>query len=88
MFFLQSQPGDTGANDPSAADDSRDSDKSDVGNETEPEVDPEPIVPAIRRVNHASAPGGMTKTCGSEVSNRSGSSVIETKSPVVRSEKL
>lgn len=55
VCFRQSQPDDA------AADDKSDADKPAAGIEAESEVDPELIVPAIRRVNHASAPGGTKK---------------------------
>lgn len=74
VCFRQSQPDDAAADDKSDA----------AGNEAKSEVDPGLIVPAVRRVDHASAPGGTKKkTCGSEVFNHSGSSVIKRKLPVV-----
>lgn len=81
MCFEQSQPDDA-----SEADDKNDSDKPAAGIEAEPEVEPEPIVPSVRRVDHAAAPGGTNKTCGFEVFNHSGSSLIKVKLAVARCE--
>lgn len=53
VCFPQSQP-----DDPPAVDDKNDSDKPAAGIGAEPEVDPEPIVPRVKSVNHASAPEG------------------------------
>lgn len=54
--FRQGQPDDS-----TVEDDKNDSGKPAAGIEAEPEVEPEPIVPGVRRVDHAAPPAGTKK---------------------------